>query len=267
MVVDTRRRQQTWNRRLVRVGGAIGEDENVAPGCQGLAGPSAQIVHGPLEAATIRLCGKQHRKRHRPKRGTRRQAAQLRQPLAVHDGVIDRNLTARLRFRFEQVAFSTERGAHPRHQLLTNRVQRRVGDLREQLLEIVEQQSRPLGQHRQRSVGAHRADRRCAGRRHRRKNQSEILLVVPEQLLPREQCRGDGRLDRRRRQVVDLDLVGVQPLAVRVRGRQVPLDLLVFDDPSLGRVNQKDPTRMQPLLDKNLFRRDIQHAYLGRHDD
>ena len=52
-------------------------------------------------------------------------------------------------------------------QLLADGVQRRVGDLGEQLGEVVEEQPRPVRQHRHRGVGAHRADRLGAGAGHR----------------------------------------------------------------------------------------------------
>ena len=52
-----------------------------------------------------------------------------------------------------------DRAGQRGHHLLADRVQRRVGDLREQLGEVVEEQPRPLRQRGQRGVGAHRAER------------------------------------------------------------------------------------------------------------
>ena len=52
--------------------------------------------------------------------------------------------------RIEQVAFRADGRGHRRDQLLADRVERRVGDLREQLLEVVEQQPRLGREHRQR---------------------------------------------------------------------------------------------------------------------
>ena len=70
-----------------------------------------------------------------------------------------RDLVARVGLRIEQIALGADRRRERRHQLLADRVERRVRDLREELREVVEQQPRAVGEHRDRRVGAHRADR------------------------------------------------------------------------------------------------------------
>ena len=77
-------------------------------------------------------------------------AAQLGHFLVAEDRVLDLDLAARVGPRIEQVAFRADGRGHRRDQLLADRVERRVGDLREQLLEVVEQQPRLGRQHRQR---------------------------------------------------------------------------------------------------------------------
>ena len=62
--------------------------------------------------------------------------------------------------------------AHVGDQLLADRVERRVRHLREELLEVLVEQPRLVREHRQRRVGAHRADRLLAARRHRRDQHS-----------------------------------------------------------------------------------------------
>jgi hypothetical protein len=47
------------------------------------------------------------------------------------------------------------------------------------------------------------------------------------------------------RQLVEVELLGVQPLLVRVLGGQFGLDLLVGDDAALGGVDQEHPARLQ----------------------
>ena len=61
--------------------------------------------------------------------------------------------------RLEQVLLRADAAEQAGDELLADGVERRVGDLREQLAEVVEQLARPLGQHGDRRVGAHRADR------------------------------------------------------------------------------------------------------------
>ena len=84
----------------------------------------------------------------------------LGQLVVVDDRERQDELAAASRARVEQVR-PPARSSTPTDgdDLLADGVERRVGDLREQLLEVVEQQPRPVGQHGDRRVGAHRADR------------------------------------------------------------------------------------------------------------
>ena len=52
----------------------------------------------------------------------------------------------------------------------------------------------------------------------------------------------------------------VEPLAVRLRGRELALDLVVVDDAALRRVDQEHLARLQPLLDDDVLGRDVEHA-------
>ena len=63
----------------------------------------------------------------------------------------------------EQVGARPDHRDQRHHQLLADRIDRRVGDLGEVLLEIVVEQLGLLREHRDRRVGAHRADRIVAG--------------------------------------------------------------------------------------------------------
>ena len=63
------------------------------------------------------------------------------------------------------------------HELLADRVDRRVGDLREILLEIGEELLRPVRQRRDRRVVAHRARRFLAGGGHRRHQDGDVFLA------------------------------------------------------------------------------------------
>ena len=87
----------------------------------------------------------------------------------------------------EQVRLRADERHQRHHELLADRIDRRVGDLREQLLEVVVERLRPVGQHRQRRVVAHRADRLLAGLRHRRQQELQVFLRVAECLLAIEQ--------------------------------------------------------------------------------
>ena len=75
----------------------------------------------------------------------------------------------------------------------------RIRHLREELLEIVEQRLRLVGETGQRRVGAHRADRLFALRRHGRENHAQIFIAVAEGALAaqeasrrRDKCMREG---------------------------------------------------------------------------
>ena len=104
------------------------------------------------------------------------------QLVVTQDRLRQHDLVARLRHRVEHVALGSDGGLQAGDHLLADGVQRRVGHLGEQLLEVVEQH--PAGrEHGDRGVGAHRADRLGPGARHRRDQQAELLVGVAEGLL------------------------------------------------------------------------------------
>ena len=161
----------------------------------------------------------------------------------------------------------TERGAQRGDELLADRVQRRVGDLREQLGEVVEEQPRALGQRGDRRVRAHRAERLGTGLGHRREDDAQLLLGVAEGLLAAGD-RGVGVHDvLALGQVGELDLAGLQPLGVRLLGGEAGLDLVVLDDAVLDGVDEEHPAGLQPALADDLGGVDVEDADLGAEDD
>jgi hypothetical protein len=90
---------------------------------------------------------------------------------------------------------------------------------------------------------------------------------VPERDLPREHHLVVGFGARAVRQHLDRHGVLPQPLAVRVLGRQARLDLVVGDDPPLARIHEEDPAGVEPLLDEDVLRRNVEDADFGGHDD
>ena len=69
------------------------------------------------------------------------------------------------------------------HQFFADRVDRRVGDLGEILLEVIVEQLRLVRERGDRRVGAHRADRIVGVARHRLQEELDVLLGVAEGLL------------------------------------------------------------------------------------
>ena len=192
--------------------------------------------------------------------------AKLGDLVVVEHREIDLDLPARLGARLEQVVFGADGHAHRRDELFANRIERRVGDLREQLLEVVVEQPRLVRQHRQRRVGAHRAERLFAVERHRRQQQPQIFLRVAEGLLAAQHGLVIGPLRVRARQVLDVDEVLPQPLAVRMLGGERLLDLGVADDAALAGIDQQHLAGPQPILDDDAIGGNVEHADFRRHD-
>jgi hypothetical protein len=173
-------------------------------------------------------------------------------------------LAPRGALQVEDVGTRPDEGEQAHHQLLADRIDRRVRDLREVLLEIGVEQLRLRRERRDRRVRAHRADGFLAGHRHRRHQDLGVFLGVAEGLLAIEQ-RHIGALRPRldRRQVLQHDLGALQPVLVGVGEAQRGLDLVVADDAALFEVDQQHLARLQaPLLDDALLG-DRQHAELG----
>ena len=196
------------------------------------------------------------------------QRLEARHLRVVEERALAEDHPAALGLRIEQVALGADRRADRGHELLADRVERRVGDLREQLLEVVGQRPRAAAEHGEGRVVAHRADRLLALERHRRHQDLEVLLRVAERVLQRAQRlagvrrRRLGRLQRLERHQVLAD-----PLLVRLLGRDPVLDLLVGDDPALGEIDEEHLAGLQAALLDHLVRRHVEHADLGREDD
>ena len=114
------------------------------------------------------------------------------------DRHVQRDLPAGVGLRIEQVPLAAGAGEDRRHQLLADRVQRRVRHLGEELLEIIEQRLGPVGEDGQRGIRAHRPDRLLAGRAHRADDVLEVFQGVAEGDLAMEQRVRVGAGDVRR---------------------------------------------------------------------
>ncbi len=68
-------------------------------------------------------------------------------------------------------------------------------------------------------------------------------------------------------ELVELDLLVVQPLTVGPLGGEAFLQLVVPDDPPFLEIDQEHLPGLQPPLDADFLRRNVQHADFARHDD
>ncbi len=227
MMVDTRRCEQARDRRALLGHAAIREDDDRVAGTHGVARLCLKALHRALQrrAAFPRVVN--HRQRHGPETLEVRvilDVAQLCQLIVVDDRIANIDLPARFGLWQQQVPLRPDRRLHRRHELFADRVERRIGDLREELLEIVVEQPRALGQRRQRRVGAHRTQGLLGRARHVRQQDRDVFLGVAERLLPAQHSpmirrRQVGRLGN----VFDRDQVFGEPVGVGIlRARAAP---------------------------------------------
>ncbi len=151
------------------------------------------------------------------------------------------------------------------HELFADRIDRRIRHLGEELLEITVEHLRPVRQHRQCGIVAHRADRFLARLRHRTENDLEVFLRVAERLLAIEQRHFGMRRRCRFRQVVECNPRALDPGPVGLRRCERPLELGVVDDATLLGVDEQHLARLQPPLLDDLALGDVEHADLGGH--
>ena len=140
---------------------AIGEDEQRVAGVDGVRGAGAQIVERVLQAV-FAIRGAEQRGQRGGQQIARGDAAQLFQIAVGQDGMRQLEGVAVLRRLVQNVALGADVADERHHQLFADGVDGRIGDLREELLEVVEQRLRTVGEAGQRHVGAHGADRLLA---------------------------------------------------------------------------------------------------------
>ncbi|CAB4952830.1 unannotated protein [freshwater metagenome] len=165
--------------------------------------------------------------------------------------------------RLEQVALGANHRRERGDDLLTDRVEWRVGYLREELTEVVEQESRSIRQRRDGCVSTHRTNCLGAGPGHRREDDPQFLVGIPKGLL----ASGDGVVGVHNvlsvRQRVEVHYSLSQPLAVgRLRG-QLRLDLIVLDDASCCGVDEEHATWLEPPLAHDARGLNVEHPRLG----
>ena len=141
------------------------------------------------------------------------------------------------------------------HQLFADRVDRRIGDLREVLLEIGREMLGTARKHRRRIIRTHRADGLLTREDHRAQQELDVFLGVAEGLL-RIQQGGivGGHGSDTGRQLVEPDLRLLQPFTVGLGLGELGLDLGIVDDAALLQIDQEHLAGLQtPFLDDALL--------------
>ena len=262
--------QQRGDRRVLGVGMPVGQDDEAGAGLDGGVGLGADLLDAlgeGLAAAGDAVEPGEGDGLHAGHVAVGVDVDELGEFVVVDDREGQGDGPAGGRGGLQEVALRAERRVQRGDQLFADGVQRRVGDLREELGEVVEEEPGALGERGDGRVGAHGADRLGAGLGHRGEDDAQLLLGVAEGLLAAGD-RGVGVDDvLALGQVVQLDGAGLDPFPVGLLGGEGALDLVVLDDAVLGGVDEEHPARLEAALADDLGGVDVEHADLGAEDD
>ncbi len=171
-----------------------------------------------------------------------------RQLFVRQNGVRHGQAVAMLRTGIEQVPLGSDEALQRHHDFFADRIDRRIRDLGEQLLEVVVQHSRLIRQTGECRVVAHRAERILLRLDQRDQHEMHGLgrvaegLHLPEQEIARHAISVLGLAVRR---LVALDdfierkSLLFEPLLVRPAASDVALQFFVIDNASLGKIDEK----------------------------
>ena len=268
IVMEARDREQCRNRRELTIDATIAQDEDVHfLFLDQSARHQANFFHR-LHQAFLAARDAEEGRQHADTQARQIHAADLGEVFVGDDRPLELEAAAIRGLRIQQVAFRAQACFGRGDDLFTDRIDRRIRDLREQLLEIVIEQARFVRQHRKRRVVAHGAHRLDAVLRHRCQQQAFVFEGVAEGDLSLQQRVVIGlRHFRRLGQIGNVELMIVQPFAIGALGRDGFLDLGVVDDAALLGVHQEHPTGLQAALLHDVFGRHFEHTGFGRHDD
>ena len=149
-----------------------------------------------------------------------------------------------------QIRLGPNAGRQRHHQFFADRIDRRIGHLGEQLLEILEEQLWPLREHRERRVRAHRRHCFLAFHDHRRDDHLQLFDGVAKSLL----ALAERRVVRLRhiagiRQLVERNPIFGDPGPVGLAAHNLGLHFLIIDDAPLHGIDHEHPARHEaPLL-------------------
>ena len=163
----------------------------------------------------------------------------------------------------------TEHGLERHNQPFPVGIDRRIGNLREALLEVAVEELRLLGEGGERGVISHRPYRNRAVKHHRFEDAIVVLSSVAEHLLHPPQGLQFPTSPRNRvgGQVARSDQVALHPGAVWPPPRVATLKLTVLENSALGCVDGEHHARPQPATFDHSLDRYRYETDLGTDDD
>ena len=252
VLLDGAHRQQGWNRHVVLVDSTIAQDDDVVAALVCTIHRDIELLQGLLEGGILIV----------EKRDHLGPEARLVEVLDLHkldareDRVLHLEHAAVVRLILQQITIGADVDGRIRDDLLAEGVDRRVRNLCEELLEVVEQQLVLLAEYRKRDIVAHRRGLLDAVLRHREDHGLHVLVAVAEDLIEAvtHLLRVRRDLPVRDLQVLDVKEVPVEPLTVRLTCRIGFLALLVRDDALRLRVDEQHTARLESGLLHDVLR-------------
>ena len=153
-VMHGRHGQQARYRRIGRIDAAVRKNQQRVAGIHGMGRAVAQIVERVLQAS-LPVCGTKERWQRGGQQIARGDAAQFLKITVGQDRVRQLQRMAVIRRFLQNVALGANVADERHHQFLANGIDGRIRHLRKELLEIVEQRLRTVGETGQRHIGAH----------------------------------------------------------------------------------------------------------------
>ncbi len=182
--------------------------------------------------------------------------------------MIDQQAMTVLGRRLEQILLRTDVALQRHDDFFANRIDRRIGDLRKQLLEVVVDHPRLVAQAGERTVVAHRSDRITQLLDQRQQHELHRFGGVAEGLHARQQRFAIEAV----RFTFGMQFSQANPLFFAAicrtarRAANVALQFLVGNQPPFFEVDQEHPARLQATLFFDDRWIDRQHADFAGHD-
>ena len=264
VLMHCRNRQQGGKRHMVLIHAAVRKDQDICSLAVSLVHLHEEMVDHPLDGGGFiiqggHLCYGKAVLLHM----LDLQKIQVRQ-----DGIVDLQHMAVLRLLLQEIAILSQIYAAAGNDLLPLRVNGRIGDLGEELLEEIKQGLIFSGQCRDGGIHTHGSDLLDAPLGHAADTVMIILIGITEGLL--QACTllpgVGGNLHIRDLDVMQLQKVGVQPFAVGFLMGIFLLDLLVGIDPAFLCIHQQDLAGVETLLLQDMLLIQGKHAHLRGKD-
>lgn len=169
---------------------------------------------------------------------------------------------------FEDVLFGTDRAIESEDDLLANGVDGRVGDLGEELSEVVVDEPRFVAKACQGGIVPHAADGIAGFADHRHEHEVQGFRGVAEGLETRDE--GLGMVAMKLIMVGEIgerDPLLLEPSSVGSLFGDLLFDLGISENSILAEVDEEDLAGLDATFAGNIFGRDVEHADFAREDD